>query len=185
MSFGSRESVACPDRGWNNRLDFDHQPGWWNWYTQGTQKPARPPLREAFRRRDGRFVPYVTVKFVTVFVTVWAGLRLLGREFNRSGGLWIRGACYPIMADAFDRLKSALADRYAIERELGSGGMAYISPRTSSIGVEWPSRSSILNLPERWDQSGSYARSKSLRTSRIHTYFHSMIQEKLTASCTT
>ena len=28
------------------------------------------------------------------------------------------------MADAFDRLKKALADRYTIERELGSGGMA-------------------------------------------------------------
>ena len=30
------------------------------------------------------------------------------------------------MADVFDRLKSALADRYAIERELGSGGMATV-----------------------------------------------------------
>ena len=30
------------------------------------------------------------------------------------------------MADAFDRLKSALADRYAIEREIGSGGMATV-----------------------------------------------------------
>jgi tetratricopeptide (TPR) repeat protein/tRNA A-37 threonylcarbamoyl transferase component Bud32 len=30
------------------------------------------------------------------------------------------------MADAFDRLKSALADRYAIERELGAGGMATV-----------------------------------------------------------
>jgi hypothetical protein len=28
------------------------------------------------------------------------------------------------MADLFDRLKSALADRYTIERELGAGGMA-------------------------------------------------------------
>jgi hypothetical protein len=31
---------------------------------------------------------------------------------------------YETMADLFDRLKSALSDRYAIERELGSGGMA-------------------------------------------------------------
>lgn len=30
------------------------------------------------------------------------------------------------MTDAFDRLKSALADRYAIERELGAGGMATV-----------------------------------------------------------
>ena len=30
------------------------------------------------------------------------------------------------MIDAFDRLKSALSDRYAIERELGSGGMATV-----------------------------------------------------------
>jgi serine/threonine protein kinase/tetratricopeptide (TPR) repeat protein len=30
------------------------------------------------------------------------------------------------MTDAFDRLKVALADRYAIERELGSGGMATV-----------------------------------------------------------
>ncbi len=28
------------------------------------------------------------------------------------------------MAQQFERLKTALADRYAIERELGSGGMA-------------------------------------------------------------
>ena len=30
------------------------------------------------------------------------------------------------MPDTFDRLKSALADRYAIERELGAGGMATV-----------------------------------------------------------
>ena len=30
------------------------------------------------------------------------------------------------MAEAFDRLKSALADHYAIERELGAGGMATV-----------------------------------------------------------
>jgi len=30
------------------------------------------------------------------------------------------------MPDTFDRLKSALADRYAIEREIGSGGMATV-----------------------------------------------------------
>ena len=30
------------------------------------------------------------------------------------------------MPDTFDRLKAALADRYAIEHELGSGGMATV-----------------------------------------------------------
>ena len=30
------------------------------------------------------------------------------------------------MADVLDRLKTALADRYAIEREIGSGGMATV-----------------------------------------------------------
>ncbi|MCH7476371.1 MAG: protein kinase [Gemmatimonadetes bacterium] len=30
------------------------------------------------------------------------------------------------VTDTFDRLKTALADRYAIERELGSGGMATV-----------------------------------------------------------
>ena len=32
----------------------------------------------------------------------------------------------PLMSDQFDRLRAALADRYAIERELGSGGMATV-----------------------------------------------------------
>ena len=30
------------------------------------------------------------------------------------------------MADSFERLKTALADRYAIEREIGAGGMATV-----------------------------------------------------------
>ena len=30
------------------------------------------------------------------------------------------------MSDTLDRLKTALADRYAIERELGAGGMATV-----------------------------------------------------------
>ena len=30
------------------------------------------------------------------------------------------------LSDTFDRLKTALADRYGIERELGSGGMATV-----------------------------------------------------------
>ncbi len=32
------------------------------------------------------------------------------------------------MADTFDRLRYALADRYAIERQLGTGGMATVYP---------------------------------------------------------
>ena len=30
------------------------------------------------------------------------------------------------MSDAIDRLKTALSDRYTIERELGAGGMATV-----------------------------------------------------------
>ncbi len=30
------------------------------------------------------------------------------------------------MADSFDRLKTALADRYAIQEEIGAGGMATV-----------------------------------------------------------
>jgi hypothetical protein len=33
------------------------------------------------------------------------------------------------MTDLLDRLKTALADRYAIDRELGSGGMARVDRR--------------------------------------------------------
>ena len=33
------------------------------------------------------------------------------------------------MTDTFERLKAALADRYAIERELGAGGMATEEPQ--------------------------------------------------------
>ena len=35
-------------------------------------------------------------------------------------------ASYQAMTDTFERLKAALADRYAIERELGAGGMATV-----------------------------------------------------------
>ncbi len=31
------------------------------------------------------------------------------------------------MTDTFERLKAALADRYAIQEELGAGGMATVS----------------------------------------------------------
>ena len=34
------------------------------------------------------------------------------------------------MADPLERLQSALADRYRLERELGRGGMAVVYPAT-------------------------------------------------------
>ena len=34
------------------------------------------------------------------------------------------------MTDVFERLKSALADQYAIDREIGRGGMASVFPAT-------------------------------------------------------
>jgi hypothetical protein len=41
------------------------------------------------------------------------------------------------MTEAFDRLKTALADRHTIERELGSGGMAtvYLDREAPAWGV--------------------------------------------------
>ena len=40
------------------------------------------------------------------------------------------------MTDTFERLRAALADRYAIEHELGSGGMAtvYLAGWASTSG---------------------------------------------------
>ncbi len=38
------------------------------------------------------------------------------------------------MADLLDRLKTTLSDRYAIERELGAGGMATVS---FEVCVSW------------------------------------------------
>ena len=55
------------------------------------------------------------------------------------------------MTDAFDRLKAALSNRYAIERELGSGGMATVylahdqkHDRKVAIKVMRPELSAIL-----------------------------------------
>jgi serine/threonine-protein kinase len=55
------------------------------------------------------------------------------------------------MTEAFDRLKSALADRYSIERELGAGGMATVylahdqkHDRKVAIKVMRPELSAIL-----------------------------------------
>ena len=43
-----------------------------------------------------------------------------------SGAIALASAFQRIMLDTFDRLKAALDDRYAIERELGTGGMATV-----------------------------------------------------------
>jgi serine/threonine-protein kinase len=55
------------------------------------------------------------------------------------------------MTDAFDRLKTALADRYSIEWELGAGGMATVylahdqkHDRKVGIKVMRPELSAIL-----------------------------------------
>ncbi len=55
------------------------------------------------------------------------------------------------MADVLDRLRSALADRYTIERELGAGGMATVylahdqkHDRKVAIKVMRPELSAIL-----------------------------------------
>ena len=49
-----------------------------------------------------------------------------------------------------DRLATALADRYRLERELGAGGRPpSISPRISAIGVASPSRCSIPSCAAR------------------------------------
>jgi hypothetical protein len=42
------------------------------------------------------------------------------------------------MHDAVDRLKTALSDRYTIEREIGAGGMAMYSVRIVRTLLERP-----------------------------------------------
>jgi len=45
------------------------------------------------------------------------------------------------MADSFHRLEEALAERYALERELGAGGMATGLRTTHGTIAKSPSRS--------------------------------------------
>ena len=49
-----------------------------------------------------------------------------------AGGTWMKIE-YRILNDNLDRLRTALSDRYAIEEELGAGGMATVVP--SAVGV--------------------------------------------------
>ena len=49
------------------------------------------------------------------------------------------------MTDQLNRLKAALADRYAIERELGSGGMATVYLAHALPSAEAPVRHRRMN----------------------------------------
>ncbi len=61
------------------------------------------------------------------------------------------------MPDTFDRLKQALADRHAIERELGSGGMATVYlAEDLKHHARWPSTSSDPTWPLRLAPSGEW-----------------------------
>ncbi len=60
------------------------------------------------------------------------------------------------MTDSFDRLKTALADRYAIEDEIGSGGMATVylaedlkHKRKVAVKVLRPELAAILGAVKR------------------------------------
>jgi len=64
------------------------------------------------------------------------------------------------MTDSLDRLRAALADRYAVERELGRGGAAFVYPsvalrdnRSVALNVFFspslPPCSACLNHPDR------------------------------------
>jgi hypothetical protein len=52
------------------------------------------------------------------------------------------------MADLLDRLKTALDDRYAVERELGAGGMASyaVNSLCERIGFKSSGRSSFAGV---------------------------------------
>ncbi len=49
------------------------------------------------------------------------------------------------MTEAMERLKTALEDRYAIERELGSGGMATVYLAQALPSAEAPARHHRMN----------------------------------------
>src|SRR2546428_4961572 len=68
-------------------------------WTRGSSDGRRPRSRSRCERRD----------------------RLI-----ESGGERVIGPYLAFMADPFDHLKDAMADRYTLERELGAGGMATV-----------------------------------------------------------
>ncbi len=49
-----------------------------------------------------------------------------GASRDASGGERVIGPYLAFMADAFNRLKEAMAGRYTLERELGAGGMVTV-----------------------------------------------------------
>jgi hypothetical protein len=81
------------------------------------------------------------------------------------------------MSDVLDRLKAALADRYTIERELGSGGMAIVylareltvCPRMGS-SIRGP-LSAVLVLPKSIGGSPGRGQGRSLSGFRVEPRF--------------
>ncbi len=74
------------------------------------------------------------------------------------------------MSDLFERLKTALADQYAIERELGAGGMATVY---LARDVKHDRQVAVKVLKRIWSRrsapSGSFRRSSSRPNSNIPT----------------
>ena len=90
------------------------------------------------------------------------------------------------MSDILDRLKTALADRYAIERELGVGGMATVyltddlkHERQVAIKVLRPELATALG------PSASFAKSRSPPDSPTHTSCLFTTRVRRTGSSTT
>ena len=86
------------------------------------------------------------------------------------------------MSDPVARLNAALEGRYAIERELGEGGMAMVylakdlkHNRNVALKVLKPELAAVVGL------SVSWLRSRSQQISSIPTSFHYMTQVKQTA----
>ena len=94
--------------------------------------------------------------------TVYGGLaRLRQQILRRLAASRLKPYCRSvatgpsIVSDLLDRLKTALADRYAIEREIGAGGMATVyladkqNPDGMTAGVlhDWPARNRLPNGP--------------------------------------
>jgi hypothetical protein len=61
------------------------------------------------------------------------------------------------MPDLLERIKSALADRYAVESEIGRGGMAAVF---LAEDLKHHPRSCILRSVRMWPRNGSFVRSR-------------------------